>query len=313
MTVKNKQQAIAHITDLMEQYDIKASDLKKTYSDHLPSAKSNNINWLTYIMGYLGAAFIFAGLGLFITMVWDDLNSFNRVLITYGSGLVALVLGVVSIKDGKFIQAATPLFLMSAALLPTGMFVFLAEYGRGGDAQLASIIIFTILAAQYFTIFKKLNRTSLLFFAAFFWFNTVGITLDYIGMSAELIGIIVGFAVLAFAWCVDKTEHRAITPFNYFIGGFIFSISAFELCEDHLSDILYLPVVISMVIASVMVKSRALLIVSTISLLGYLGYFTNEYFADVTGWPLALMCMGILMIVISAYAVKLGKKISNEK
>lgn len=68
-----------------------------------------------------------------------------------------------------------------------------------------------------------------------------------------------------------------------------------------------------MVIASVMVKSRALLIVSTISLLGYLGYFTNEYFADVTGWPLALMCMGILMIVISAYAVKLGKKISNEK
>lgn len=310
MSIQNKQQAISYITDLMDQYDINFSELKNASPRSPSNEKSRNVNWLTYIMGYLGAAFIFSGLVMFTAMIWDDLNSFSRVFITYGSGLTALILGIITLKDGKFIQAATPLFLMSAALLPTGMFVFLAEYGRGGDAQLASIIIFSILAIQYFTTFKKFSQTSLLFFAALFWFNTVGLALDYISMPGELIGIIIGFSVLVFGWYVDKTPYNAIAPFNYFVGGFILSISAFELCDEYLTDLLYLPVVISMIIASVMLKSRALLIVSTISLLGYLGYFTEQYFANVTGWPLALMCMGVLMIVISAYAVKLGKKIS---
>jgi hypothetical protein len=58
--------------------------------------------------------------------------------------------------------------------------------------------------------------------------------------------------------------------------------------------------------------SRTLLLVSTFALLGFLGYYTEEYFADVTGWPIALMIMGFLLIGVSAYAVKLGQKIKHE-
>jgi len=42
---------------------------------------------------------------------------------------------------------------------------------------------------------------------------------------------------------------------------------------------------------SVKVKSRTLLLVSTFALLGYLGYFTNQYFADILGWPIALIIL----------------------
>jgi hypothetical protein len=53
-------------------------------------------------------------------------------------------------------------------------------------------------------------------------------------------------------------------------------------------------------------------LVSTFSLLGYLGYFTAEYFADVTGWPIALIIMGFILIGISTKAIKLGQKISQK-
>ena len=40
-----------------------------------------------------------------------------------------------------------------------------------------------------------------------------------------------------------------------------------------------------------------------------MSYFAFEYFADVIGWPVALIILGLCMMGLSAYAVKLGRKI----
>ena len=61
---------------------------------------------------------------------------------------------------------------------------------------------------------------------------------------------------------------------------------------------------------SVVIASRTLLFVSVITLLGYLVSFTKTYFADAVGWPIALIGLGLALILISSYAVKLGQKIT---
>ena len=41
-------------------------------------------------------------------------------------------------------------------------------------------------------------------------------------------------------------------------------------------------------------------------------YYTDQYFKDITGWPLALMMMGFMLVGISYMAVRLSQKIKSE-
>ncbi|MCB1720270.1 MAG: DUF2157 domain-containing protein, partial [Alphaproteobacteria bacterium] len=207
----------------------------------------------------------------------------------------------------------TPLFLKSAVLLPTGMFVFLHEYADGDDAQLAAMIVFGILALQFLLPFFKLQRTSLLFFAYLFWNSSLGILMERAEVPGELIGIGLGASIMAVAWTIDRTQHRAISPFWYFLGSIGLLWSVFDVVQEAPPfDLLYLPLTIGLMIISTRMHSRTLLLVSTFALLGFLGYYTDEYFADVTGWPIALMLMGFMLIGVSAYAVKLGRQIGKK-
>jgi hypothetical protein len=59
---------------------------------------------------------------------------------------------------------------------------------------------------------------------------------------------------------------------------------------------------------SIMVHSRMLLFVATMSILGYTAHFTRQYFADSVGWPLALIAFGLFMIGLSALAFKIDRQ-----
>ena len=59
---------------------------------------------------------------------------------------------------------------------------------------------------------------------------------------------------------------------------------------------------------STVVRSGVLMLVGTLSMLCYIGYFTAEHFANTLGWPIALVIIGIAFIGISAMAVRLNNK-----
>jgi len=50
-----------------------------------------------------------------------------------------------------------------------------------------------------------------------------------------------------------------------------------------------------------------MLFVSTLGILGYTGWFTEEHFADSVGWPIALIAFGIFMIGLSALAMRIDR------
>ncbi|MBL4803551.1 MAG: DUF2157 domain-containing protein [Alphaproteobacteria bacterium] len=305
-----KTEALEQIAAIAKEHDLTLDEIGAKLTQDAVKDKSGK--WLTRLLGYLGAAFIFGGLALFIGMVWDDLNSASRVIITYGPGITAFLLGFIVLKDERFERASTPLFLKSAVLLPTGMFVFLQEYAEGNDAQLAAMIVFGILAVQFLVPFFVVRRTSLLFFGFLFWNTSVGIMMDRAGIDGDMLGITLGLSIMAVAWAIDKTVHRAIAPFYYFIGSLGFLWSVFEVVEGiPVIDLIFLPVTIVMMLVSTRMHSRTLLLVSTFALLGFLGYFTEEYFADVTGWPIALIIMGFMLIGVSAYAIRLGQNMKR--
>lgn len=304
---QNKDEALALISDLAHSFDLSLDEIGARLTRSPAPQKISK--WLPRILGYLGATFVFGGLALFIGMQWDDMSSAARVIITYGPGLVAFILGIITLNDERFARAATPLFLKSAILQPMGMFVYLHEYADGNDTQLAALLVFGLVAIQFLVTFAFYRRTSLLFFGYLFWNSAMGIFMDRAGVPGEVLGIGLGASIMVVAWAMDRTPHRGIAPFWYFIGAMGLLWSIFDVVEGTMFDMTYLAIATGMMFLSVRMQSRTLLIVSTGALLGYLGYFTDEYFKDVIGWPIALMVMGGMLIGISYWAVKMGRKI----
>lgn len=268
--------------------------------------------WLSRLLGYIGAVFVFGGLGLYMAMMWPDLGSFARVTITFGPGIGAFLFGIITLKDERFRAASTPLFLKAAVLQPVGMFVFLDEYADGNDAQLAALIVFGILAAQYLLCFVAFRRTSLLFFGYLFFNAFAGILMERCEVDEEIFGLGMSLSILMVAWSIDRSVHKPIAALWYFIGGIGLLWSVYDLVHHSPLDIVLLPVSIILMWVSVRMHSRTMLLVGTFGLLGFLGYYTDEYFKDITGWPLAIMLMGFLLVGISYYAVQLSHKIKRE-
>lgn len=305
-----KAQALVQIGDLARAHGISADEI----AAHMTRAglKDKSSAWLSRLLGYIGAVFVFGGLGLYMAMIWDDLNSLSRVIITFGPGIAAFIGGIITLKDERFRAASTPLFLKAAILQPLGMFVFLDEYADGDDAQLAAMIIFGILAAQYLLTFIASRRTALLFFGILFFYAFAGILMDRCEVDEDLIGLGLSLSILMTAWSLDRSVHKPIAAFWYFIGGVGLLWSVYDIVDHSPVDIVLLPVAIAMMWVSVRMHSRTMLLVGTFGLLGFLTYYTDEYFKDVTGWPLAIMMMGFLLVGISYYAVQLSHKIRRE-
>jgi len=307
-----KEKALDDIVTTAQENNLTIEDISARFVQKLPKTKKGANVIVMRLLTYVGALFIFAGITAFVAMEWDNLNSPARIIITFGPGIIALIMGLVVLKDDRYIKAATPLFLMAAFLETSGLFVFLAEYFDGDDPAIAAMVVFGPMAVQMGLLFKSQKQTSLLFFAIIFAFAFLWAVMDELDMDEDLIASALGTSGLFLSHAINKTAHRAFVPFSYFIFALLLAFGAFELLEhEQPFDFLLIGLAAFMIYASVISQSRSFLAVSVIIMLGYLGYYTEEYFADVTGWPIALIVMGMVMLGISAYAVKLGQKIGN--
>jgi len=78
--------------------------------------------------------------------------------------------------------------------------------------------------------------------------------------------------------------------------------------KNSLLEPVYLGATALMIFLSTYVRSRTLLLVGTLAMLIYIGYYTAEHFANTVGWPIALVIIGIALIGLSAFAIRLNNQ-----
>jgi hypothetical protein len=261
---------------------------------------------------YLGGIFLFAGLCALAQVLWDDMGSAQRVIVSFGSGLVALAMGLAALRDLRLEKAATPFFLISAALQPTGLFVFLHEYfPEGGDPQLAALCIFGIMALQQGLVFWKTTRTSFLFFALVFLYATLGILFDRNDIPEDLGMFVIGLSILCLSRSIGRTSHRPLAPFGYFLGTLATLFGFFGMVDDSVLEISYLGLNAFFIYLSIHLSSRTVLFVSVAGLLSYIAWYTSTHFAGVVGWPVALILLGFVFLALGAMTVRLSRRIRH--
>lgn len=153
------------------------------------------------------------------------------------------------------------------------------------------------------------RRSALLFLALVFWSAFLATAMDWFGWNEEAIGVVLGISTLSLSWGIGRTAHTVITPFWYLVGGAFLLAVWWSLTEGTSMDLSTLGLSAALIWTSIRAASRSPLFVSVVGLLSYLSYFAYEYFADVIGWPISLILLGLVMIGVRGWAMKAGRRI----
>lgn len=306
MTSKND--ALIEIADITKRYELTIKEISDFLKNTDTNTKQNNSSIMTRLLGYMGGIFILAGLGTFISMFWGDMGSAARVTITLGTGYMAYIMALITLRDEKYSKASTPLFSIAAFLQPTGIFTTLAEYSNGGEPLHGVLFMAGVMLVQQGLTFIATKHTVLAFTSIGFACIFMGVGFDLLGLPDELITFIVSIFLLLICSVLDKTHHKPITGIWYFFGSVGLLWAVFDFVEGSIFEILYLGLCAGLIFYSTQIRSRVVLFTSTLSMLLYIGYFTAQHFANSIGWPISLVLLGAVFIGLSNMALKISQK-----
>ena len=308
----NKTHALNTIAELVSDNDLTTDDLQSIVASIDKDNDHGNRSNLMRVLAYLGGTFLFAGIGLFISMNWDEMNSAARIVITLGSGIAVFVMAIVAQQDPRLQKATIPLFLLSAFLQGSGILVTFYEFDLYENWQHAILIMSGALSVQNLLCFLKFRTSTLVFLTLLFVVFFAGTALDLLNLDEDFIALVIGASIMLTCIGLDKTPHRVITPIWYLTASIAFLCGAFELLKNTVIEIIFLGLTSGMVYLSTVVRSRMLLFSGTVVTLSYIGYFTSEHFVSSFGWPLALIAFGLNMIGMSAFALRINKHYISE-
>lgn len=307
----HRQAALAAIVKLASAHDLTAAEIEAALAGETAAGAprpSRHGSALARLLAYLGGTFTFAGIAIFIAIEWSAMSSAARVIATLGTGVAAFGMAIAASRDARLALAATPLFVLAALLQPLGIVIAIDEYAAGSSAHDVMLTMSGAMLAQQAAAFWVLRRTALLAFALAFGIGFAATGMDRLGMDAGLTGLTVGASLVSLAAAFDRGRHASVAPYAYFLGAAFGLAGAFDLLMDTAAEPLFLGAACAIVYLSTLLKSRALLIVGTVGVLGYIGYFTAQRFADVVGWPLALIAFGLALIGLSAVALRIDRR-----
>jgi hypothetical protein len=128
--------------------------------------------------------------------------------------------------------------------------------------------------------------------------------------SGAWAGLTIGVSVMMAAYGMHKAErYPRLIALGYFVGSLMAYAGLFDLVQHTAVELLYLAVTASVLYACVVLESRALLLTTVIAMLGFIGYYSAEHFANSLGWPITLVLMGVLFLGVGAIALKVKRRI----
>tara|TARA_R110002126_G_scaffold291441_1_gene452445 strand:- start:15727 stop:16674 length:948 start_codon:yes stop_codon:yes gene_type:complete len=312
--IKDKQKALEKIKTLTKDYNISHNEIIDYLNNEQflgnSNAKFNNkINFAQKFLSYISSIFIFVGICLYVFIIWNDLNSIAKIVITLGSGITAYIISLTSINHNNYKHMAVPLLLISAALEPLGLLVIIHEFLPNLNNSIWSVIIVSVIMfIQYLITFLKSNLNSALFLTlifAVFLFTSIS---NFLYISSNTIGFTLGVSLLLISYSMDKTTYKNISLFGYFFGSIALFIASFDALSNTIFELVFLCLTIFMIFISINIKSKTLLFTSACSLIWFLGYYSDKYFTDSLSWPIILIIIGLIFFAISGFVFKIKKK-----
>lgn len=308
-------QKILSREDVIAAYD-RGVGIERTSSDSSPARVS-----IAQILYAVGGLVVVMGIFTMVWQSWDFLGSLVRILVSLGSGIVAYVVGALLHRAKRYDGVSQAFFLISGAVMPTGLAVALYEAGVEVTSyawqSVVSLLVCAMFAASLLIFRKVVFAIYTTAFATWLFFAVTSllvsgqpqfITWDFSGYR----WLIVGLAYILVGAGLRQYNSNYLMQWYYGLGIFTFlgaalMLGGWEPNQRIIWELVFPLLCFAALFLSVYLKSRAFLIFGALYLILFIMKITGEYFSDTFGWPLALVVSGLSLIGIGYGAVYLNK------
>ena len=186
-------------------------------------------------------------------------------------------------------------------LIPCGALVTLSELSTGINHPWIVAITFGVIFAFYLTLNSVHKNAILTFFTI-----ANGTAFIYLAMEAVINGpfythgdlyayltMVVGASYLLLGHAFREGWKKKLIGVLYFFGATGFLGAGFSQVFDSVPwQMLYFIIVIGGLALAVHMRSRGVLVMSTLFLIAHVSFITGKYFANSLGWPISLVVLG---------------------
>lgn len=274
------------------------------------------------ILFYIGGAIVFLGLVFMVAQNWRTLGTLPRLLLTLGAGIAAYYTGLAFSRDERTERAAPAFYLISALILPVGLYVVFDSAGLKASGYGYQSLISTAMLAVYLTSYFVYRKSIFVLFSILYgtwvFFSVTSYLMAAGGPHVDQTdfhlyrAVVAGLSYLLLAQAFARTEHASICGFlnNFGLVGFLgaaLALGGWKPDQNIFWEVFYPGFVFGALFLSVRIRSMAYLTWGTIFLMLFLIKITSEYFASGMGWPAALVITGLLLIGVGFLTVTLKR------
>ena len=276
-------------------------------------------------MYLVGGLVIVMGISVLVGQHWAELHPVVRILSTLGAASVAFVSGLLLSRKPEFTIWSAAFYLISAILMPLGVYVLFDSLQIGNLSLGTEVWISGIAFLFHGVVLAKLKKGIHLLFTLVYgiWFYYMALVYlfgqqqfnsDQFSYITIVLGVSLGFLGVAIA---RSQFHR--------IAGLLYGTSTALVLGSSLALQGYVPtaslfwegifpiIAFGFIFLSSSLKSRFMLVVASVMLMGYIMKLTSEYFAGDLGWPLALVIAGLLLMAVGYLAFVMNKRYLGRK
>lgn len=281
----------------------------------LQQAQTSSSFPVTRLLYIVGGIFITLGVLYLISQIWGDLGASGRIFITLGLGMVFAGVGSALMMRAPERDLGDVFHAIGGFLIPGGSMVTLNELSSGINEIWPVTLTVAVVFAFYLLLTVYHRRVVLNFFAfangtalAYLLTETLIPAAD--GDLYAYLTMTLGMSYLLYAYLYQGGWNDRLIPLLLFFGALGFYGAAFsQIFDTMLMEFAYPFLAFGgLVVAVVYLRSRIVLLLSTFAIIGYIIYFTAEYFADSVGWPISLILLGFIIIGIGYWSISLNRK-----
>ena len=272
---------------------------------------------VTKMLYVLGAAIVIVGIVIFIAQIWDDIGSFGHIAVTLGLGLLIAAIGSMLLKQKPEDNIGAIFHFISGMLIPGGAITTLHELEVDFVSLWPFATVFGVIFAFYLLLNVIHKHPVLTFFTiangTAFIYLLVGAMVDgtyyhHDDLYAYLT-MVIGISYLFLAHAFRDGWNKKLLGALYFFGsGGLLGAAFSQVSDSALWQLFYFLIVLIGLFLSVYMKSRSILVMSTLFLIAHVSYITSEYFADSLGWPISLVILGFVFIGLGYASVTINNK-----
>lgn len=270
----------------------------------------------------IGGIIAVVGVIVLVVQNWQEIGFVGRILSTLGISLLTYISGLV-LRNSEHRVVSGIMFIISAVLVPISAIVLAkeAEITFGFGAQLVtSLVALVIFAYAMFVSRRNILFLISLGFASWAYYSFIFKILnfsynddtDILKWATMLLGI--SFVFLAYGYkkimsvrdIDDESEQRRVQGVIYGLG--TLAILSSGISFGGFFDLIFIALIFGAFYGSVFLKSRAMLILGALFLVGHIIKLTSKYFFDSIGWAVSLIFVGFLVIGIGYLTFYLNRR-----